>query len=383
MRLAVVNHHGRMPAGAERALLAYLECLPSTIQPILFLFEEGEFAEILRKRFPETFIIPLSTKLVGRTRESLRFGDILESIYFSWKLARAFHEQRVDAVLTNSMKAHLIGSCAARLARLPCINYIHDILHGRARVLLRFISRLCAQQRLACSQRVADSLALPTTEVLHPPLHIADFVNLPTREEARAQLGIPLDGRPIVSLIGRIARWKGQDRFIRVAAHVLKEYDAHFMIVGSPIFGCDASYPQELESLTEQLNIQDRVHFIPWQSNLRNTYAATDIGCNCSTEEPFAITTLEVLATGRPAICFDDSGLGELLLSSDAGALVPAGDEVAYAKTLLFLLNNEEECQRRGANAKRLVQKLDIAALSPKFTQAMHSLTLSPKLTVA
>ena len=254
MRLAIVNHHGRKPAGAEHSLLLLIQQLPREIEPVFFLFEDGGFADVLRSRFEHVTILPMSDRVANATRERLPLGAIGDSLRLTWSLANAFRRSGVDLVLTNSMKAHVIGGLAARLAGRRCGNFAHDIPLGNARRLVREVSRLCASERLTCSQAVTDNLGLGKSTVVYSPIETAKYRNLPPAPESRARLGLPLDDLPVVGLVGRIARWKGQDRFVRIAAKIRdRGIEAHYAIVGSPIFGCDPAYVGELHDLVREL----------------------------------------------------------------------------------------------------------------------------------
>ncbi len=48
MRLAIVTQQGALAAGAEHALLEFLERLPTGIELQFFFFEDGDFAQAMR-----------------------------------------------------------------------------------------------------------------------------------------------------------------------------------------------------------------------------------------------------------------------------------------------------------------------------------------------
>jgi len=373
MRLGIVNHHGGKPAGAEQVLSLLLRRLPSEIAPVLFFFEEGQFTDMMRERYGSeaVFVLAMSDRMSNATRTELRGNAIWDTLILAKRVADAFRRERIDVVLTNSMKAHVVGSLAAKAAGRPCINYMHDALSGSARLIVREISRYCGVERLACSHMIDKTLGLARTTVVHPPIDLAEYRDLPSRAQARAALGLPNDGLPLVALIGRILRWKGQDRFIRIAARVLRETDAHFAIVGGAIFGGDADYPQELHDLVAKEGLQGRVHFVPWQEDMRNAYAAIDIACNCSTREPFGLTTVEALACEVPVVCFDDAGVCEVFEQDRGGSKVSAGDENAFAAALLAYLRDPAGMAQARAHAREAAKQLDVGRISGLFNDVV------------
>jgi glycosyltransferase involved in cell wall biosynthesis len=251
------------------------------------------------------------------------------------------------------------------------MNYIHDIVDGRALGLLRLFSRLCATERMTCSQAVKNHVGLSRTTVVYAAIDVARFAVLPEKNVARAKLGLADDGIPIVGLVGRIARWKGQDRFIRIAAAVLRERDAHFCIIGSPIFGCDVAYVEELHSAIEQLGLERNISFVPWQDDMRPVYAAIDVACNCSAREPFGRTSLEALASGVPIVCFDDAGVCEVFEQNRGGIRVTPGDEHAFARAIVAHLDATDGAAVR-AQARAAAQTMDVSMAYRAFIESIE-----------
>jgi glycosyltransferase involved in cell wall biosynthesis len=372
IRLAVVNHHGGTPGGGEISLLLQLEALPPDIEPHIFLLEDGEFADLLRSRFRSVKIVPMSGSMARSSRSKPKLKGMLATPAFALRLANHLRLAEPDVVLTNSMKAHVVGSLAAKSLGLPCINNIRDIPTGFAQFVTRAVSRACSVERMTCSKAAADSLGLPQTTVLYSPIDLSKYAALPPRSEARARLGIPDDGLPVVSLVGRIARWKGQDRFLRSAALVRREIDAHFVVAGSPIFGNDADFFPQLQALVAEQKAEARVHFIPWQDDPRDVYAASDLSCNCSAREPFGRTIIEAMACGVPVIAFADAGACEAFIDGESGAKVPVGDETAYAAAILGFLRDPARLQSAREAAARDAAGFEITHLAKVFRAVVY-----------
>jgi glycosyltransferase involved in cell wall biosynthesis len=371
MRIAIINHLGDVGAGAEHSLLQFLERLPQHVVPVFFFFEDGAFARSMRERFGAVTIVPMTDRTAKAQRNPLPLSAVPDSINLTWRLAKALRAANLDLVLTNSMKAHIVGSLAAKLVGLPCVNYVHDFVTGPALTLLRVVSRLCSAERLTCSNAVSANLGIAPSTVVYAPIETAAYTNLPERRAARAALGLPNDGLAVAALVGRVARWKGQHRFIQIAIDVLRDTDAHFAIVGSPIFGCDSQYVPELVAAVAAAGLQQRIHFVPWQTDMRTVYAAIDLACNCSTREPFGRTSLEALASGIPVVTFDDAGVCEIFADQQGGTQVPAGDDAAFARTVRdYLRNHERRTSAKGA-ARSAAQRCDIDNMYRTFVEVI------------
>ena len=123
-----------------------------------------------------------------------------------------------------------------------------------------------------------------------------------------------LKGKYVITLPGRITRWKGQLDFIKVIAS-LKEKDipVHGLIVGEP-------HPKKLEFLEEVKNtiraagVGSNVTLVGHRSDLREVMAVSDVVVSCSTDpEAFGRVTLEALAIGKPVAAYAHGGVLEQL----------------------------------------------------------------------
>ena len=336
MRVAFVGQSGEAAGGAERSMQLLLSHLPSGIEPIVVLFEDGAYARELRERGFAVEIVALGSDVMAVQRERLALSAALGTLRMLPRLAAAYKRLAPDVVYTNTVKAHVLGTPAAKLARIPAVMHLRDILDGRARDLLRLVGGACTVRRVAISEAVAASLALPKTTVVPNPLDLSAYASLPDRESARATLGLPQDV-PLVGLVGRINRWKGHDRFLSIAAEVAARTGAHFAIVGAPVFR-DADFLDELRALAAELGLVERLHFVGWQDDPRAAFAALDVNCNTSRAEPFGRSIIEAAACGVPTVSFDEGGAPEAIAEGRSGRVVPANDEAAFAEAVVALL---------------------------------------------
>jgi len=356
VRVVFVGQSGSEAGGAERSMQLLLTHLPARFDASVVLFEDGAYAQELRERGFHVEVVALQRELMAIQRERLPPGAALGTIGMLPRLAAAYRRLRADVVYTNTVKAHVLGAPAARVAGVPCIMHLRDILEGRARDVLRFVGRTCTIQRVAISHAVAAALALPKTTVVPNPIALWAYDDLPARADAREQLRLP-QGVPLVGILGRINRWKGHDRFIRIAAVIAAHSDAHFAIVGKPMFR-DADFADELHTLVTEYGLTERVHFVPWLDDPRTAYAALDVNANTSRAEPFGRTIIEAAACGVPTVCFDEGGAPEAVGGSACGHVVPSDDEEAFAAAVRELLAGD----RTASSAACLLHARDFDA---------------------
>jgi glycosyltransferase involved in cell wall biosynthesis len=144
-----------------------------------------------------------------------------------------------------------------------------------------------------------------------------------------------LEGKYVVTLPGRITRWKGQLDFIEVIAGLKeKEIPVHGLIVGEP-------HPKKLDFLEEVKNairaagVENNVTLVGHRSDLREVMAVSDVVVSCSTDpEAFGRVTLEALAIGKPVAGYDHGGVREQLEAMLPAGRISLGDSLAMSTHL-------------------------------------------------
>ncbi len=333
--------------------------LPAHISAYVFLFSDGSFAQRLREASLPVTIVPVSEAVSNSTREQPTVKGVLEVPTVAWKLAALFRENDIDVVHAHTVKAHFIGGIAARFAGLPFVTHWRDILEGRARLAMRLLSQACATERIALSHAVSNTYDLPPTNIIYEPIDVAAYRDVPSKRGARERLGLPQDAQ-VVGIIGRINRWKGHDRFLRIAARVRETVSAHFAIIGAPVFR-DADFVDELHRMVRELGLEGSVTFIPWMNDVLDAYASMDVHCNCSTREPLGRTILEAAACGVPSVCFDDGGAPEAIPSPESGVAIPPGDEAAFAGAVTAYLTDPAKYAAASAAGLIAVNAYDVS----------------------
>jgi len=134
-------------------------------------------------------------------------------------------------------------------------------------------------------------------------------------------------GKKLITLPGRITRWKGQLDFIQFIAQLrLTHPDIHGLIVGEVKTG-KAAFQQELEQEITRLGLQETISFSGHRRDVREIMAVSSIVLSFSTqEEAFGRTTLEALSLGRPVIAYAHGGVAEQLAEILPAGQVAVGD---------------------------------------------------------
>lgn len=134
-------------------------------------------------------------------------------------------------------------------------------------------------------------------------------------------------GKAILTMPGRLSRWKGQQEFIKlIAALVSRGIACHGLIVGDISPGKEA-YLQELRQQVEEAGLQNEISFTGHRSDIEHVYALSAVVYNLSQHpEPFGRTVIEALAMGVPVIAYRCGGPAESLRDCLPQGLIDTGD---------------------------------------------------------
>jgi glycosyltransferase involved in cell wall biosynthesis len=126
--------------------------------------------------------------------------------------------------------------------------------------------------------------------------------------------------------------------------------DAEFLLVG------DGPLRQELEREASTLGLGASAIFLGDRQDMPAVLASMDVAVLTSDSESLSNVILEAMAAGLPVVAFSVGGNSELL-SDQRGALIPAGNEAAFADAVQNLLADAALRQRLGSNARQFAQE--------------------------
>ena len=151
--------------------------------------------------------------------------------------------------------------------------------------------------------------------------------------------------RPIIGHLGRLKKYKSADHLLRAFQIVRLEIpDVQLHIIG------DGTYRQELEKLSHDLGIADRVQFLGYlsqQETVRRLHQMSVLA-NCSAKEGWGLTVIEANSCGVPVVASDVPGLRDSVVDEKTGLLFEYGNIEQLAQKLLLMLRDEHlRCRLR------------------------------------
>jgi len=317
-------HHVGELSGAEtslRLLLRHLE--RDRVRPLFAGPAAGPFPAALAADGVAT--LPLT---FGPLR---RVGGVLGA---ARQLVRLVRVHSIDLLHANGPQTNVPAGLAGRIAGVPVIWHARNLIAGEMwdvdRVLAPLATRIVCNAE-AIRRRFAGSRGWDRSVTIVNAVDTREFHPGVPRAPFRRELGVP-DAAPLVGIVGRLGLGKGHEHFVEAALQLLRGgLDAHFVVVGDPLFDEDAWRADALRRLVKDAGRDDRVRFVGYRRDMPAVMRGLDVLVLASDAEPCGRVLFEAMASGT-AIVATGSGGDEINLTA-AGERVAMMDAIyRYAK---------------------------------------------------
>lgn len=183
---------------------------------------------------------------------------------------------------------------------------------------------------------------------------------------SRSDFGLP-EGVPLALFAGDIRTpRKNLDTVLRSLVQVS---NLHLVVAGETQ---GSPYP----SMAEQLNVNQRVHFIGHCSDMPNLMQSVDMFVFPSHYEPFGMVVLEAMASGLPVIVSATAGAAEIISPESGFVLTDQTDEKCLSQILQVLSDSPQKCQLLGKAARQVAEKYSWQQQAKEYVDLFESMAL-------
>ncbi len=358
----------------------------------VILGEDGPLAARLQQAGISVEVLPIDAAARELRKDTVRLGGArgreggrednamgsaaLGTAAYVARLALRLRALRPDLVHTNSLKAGVYGSLAARAAgrargvarARPHRRGLPPAPGGAFRAgpgppsPRRRARQLRGHARHAGRRREGAAVG-------RPRLRGAPHAPPEPRHTRHHPPGSPAAPATTFGIVGRLAPWKGQDLFLRAFAAAFPDGDSGRWSSATPMFG-EESYERELPALAARLGLAERVEFRGFREDVWAELAAFDVLVHASViPEPFGQVVLEGMAAGLPVIAPDEGGPAETIADGETGRLFRSRDAGALAAAMRALREDPAERGRLGAAAQRAAERYHPDAVAARLEQ--------------
>ncbi|MDZ7363348.1 MAG: glycosyltransferase family 4 protein [candidate division KSB1 bacterium] len=288
-------------------------------------------------------------------------------------LTEIIRQEKIDLLHLHGYSAANFGRLASQKTGIPNVMHEWAVLKTLPHqfVMDRWL-RGKTDVAVGVSESVKEFLARGRCVPLDKIRVVWNGVNLNNFKTAepekirafREKFGITPDQK-IIGTLTRLREEKGNRYFIEAAPLVLRKFpEARFIIAG------DGPRREELETLAKKLDLDGKLHFAGFVSEVAVALAAMDIYVMASLMEGFPFALAEAMAAGKTVAVSAVGGMKEMVQHDENGLLVPPANGAALAEALLRLLQNPTLCQRLGEAARQRSQVFSVE----RNVQALESI---------
>lgn len=276
-------------------------------------------------------------------------------VFSAERIAKFVRDKNIEIIHAHTGRDYLPASVVCRITRNTKFVLTRHVLFPMKpfhRFALNNVSKT-----IAVSPAVAANL-----EKLFPKEKIALISNginmtdsVGTREnlnkEFRFLHDIPFDAQ-LVGIVGELKVLKGQRDFVLAAQTLAQKFpDARFVVVGKDN-SMQQEFRRELKRLVKILNLEERFLWLNWVEDTAPLLAALDVFVSASHTESFGLAMLEAMASGKAIVATETGGAKELIENGKTGKLVPIKEPVQLAEAIGEFLEDENQRQTLGKNAR-------------------------------
>jgi glycosyltransferase involved in cell wall biosynthesis len=357
--------------GADRSLLQLVTGIDRTrYTPLVILPDDLPYdGELRRALAAENIDVRLADLGILRRKYLTPFGLLRSAVRLLIAvimLVRLIRREQISLIHSNTT-AVIAGAPAALLTGTPHIWHVREMV-ARPRLLRRltaFLTAYAATQVIAVSGPVREHLIAGNrrnarhTLVVHNGVKLERFAAAAGSGAAvRAEWQIAAD-QPLIGMIGRVSRWKGQLFLLAAVERVAAlRPQARFAFVGSPAPGHEAVM-QELTARVAAAGLNDRVIISEYRSDVAALLDAFDLFVLPSIEpDPLPNVVLEAMAVQRPVIATAHGGSLEMVADGVSGLLIAPGDVAALADAIVRLIDQPATRAQFGLAGRARVETL-------------------------
>ncbi|TYP00048.1 glycosyltransferase involved in cell wall biosynthesis [Geothermobacter ehrlichii] len=145
-----------------------------------------------------------------------------------------------------------------------------------------------------------------------------------------------LEGRWVVTAVGRITQLKDYETFIRAIGELGRQRpEAVGLIVGG-VREDKRDYFASLQRLVTELGLEDRIVFAGSQQRIAEIYALSDVVVSSSKKpESFGRAAAEALAMNVPVVASRHGGVLDIVREGQTGFLFAPGDDAELARQIM------------------------------------------------
>ncbi len=301
--------------------------------------------------------------------------NIFKDMKYLKKLTNVLKEEKLDATFSFTTKSVVMGSIAAKKAKVPCnismmagMGYMYSSNKPKA-LLVRFLLNIGFKIAFGYNDKIIVQNKEDKEEIIKrgfakkEKVYVVDGSGVNLQRFTKK----PVNLKEFTFLmIARMLDVKGGIEYSKAAEIVKQKYPrVKFIYVGSE----DYSYRGVKRKQIQYFNEHKIVEYMGYQKDVRPYLEESTVFVLPSyLKEGIPRTNLEALATGRPIITTNVRGCRETVIEGKNGFLVEPKNYNELAEKMIYCIENKEKLQEMGdISYKYAVERFDVNKINKEI----------------
>lgn len=350
-------------SGVEKVLLNLIDYLvKKSIEPIVVCQNEGQFTKELRNKGISIKII--SIPMIVRTYNPIKLIEyLIRYIYFTKALLHILKRLDIDIIHCNFVVTALYSLITAKLTKTPIILHMHQILKNRLlnkiiiRIVATYVDKIICVSYAVKNNLVQFGVSNNKCVVIYNSIYNEASGKKIKPYGFRKEIGAD-DNSKIITMVGQIAEWKGQEVFIEAVSKLTGKYNKlKCIIVGDIVHPLEQGYKERIYKKTSSLNLSGVIMFTGFRDDIGDIMNDSDVIVHASIKpDPLPTVIIEAMSAGKPVVATNVGGVPELVVDKESGFIVPPKDADAMAEAISKLLDSHILREKMGIEGKRVME---------------------------
>ena len=370
-------HAGAEMYGADKVMFDLIRNLDKKkFKPYVVLPTDGILVDALRGEGVDVTVIPypIMRRKYFNPKGIMQYGCGL--LKYGRRLSKFAREKHIDVIHTNT-SAVLEGCGISKKCHIPQLWEIHEIIVS-PKMMYKVTSKLIAKYAtltVTVSKAVQNHLYQSgyfkpnSIKVIYNGVDAKRFKPDNDSSYLRKEWNIPEDA-PVVGMIGRVNRWKGQGDFLKASNILLEKHkNLYVAFVGSAFEG-EEWREKDLKDEIAKSPYRDRIIDSGYRKDAEGVHSLFDVFVLPSTNpDPLPTVVLEAMASGKPVVGYKHGGICEMVKDGYNGLLADVNDPADLAVKLDVILSDDELRKTMGERSRqRLLENFSIESYVKKFS---------------
>lgn len=285
------------------------------------------------------------------------------------RLIEIVTRHQIDIIHAHHRTGGYFTEAIFRRTGVPYLITVHDIWHRAPFKSLhgRFLRRMIAVSgfiKRGLTEKFG--VAAEQVRIIHNGIDPSQIEKASDAEAAQIREKFGVGGEVVFSLVARITESKGHYDLIEACKLLPRELNYKCLIVG------EGKDKQKLQALVALYGLSEKVVFCGYQANIPALMKASDVILLPSHREPFGLTIVEGMFSGKPLLVSSSGGIPEIVTNDREGIVFPVRDVAALAKAIVLLVGDPALRRRLGEEAYRTAHRRFLLSKTIDDTEAYY-----------